>query len=65
LYVTGKSPAGFEVRELRTGTSNLAFRYRIVAKRKDVEGPRLEKIDLKNLRRHDAPTPPLGSQQGH
>lgn len=32
LYVTGKSPSGFVVRELRNGRSTLAFQYRIVAR---------------------------------
>src|SRR5262249_20111953 len=35
LYVTSKAPTSFEVRELKGGTSSLAFRYRLVAKRKD------------------------------
>jgi hypothetical protein len=44
LYVTGKTPTGFEVRELQGGTSSLSFSYRIVAKRKDITAPRLERI---------------------
>ncbi|HLH25508.1 MAG TPA: hypothetical protein VK066_23555 [Chloroflexota bacterium] len=46
LYVSGQSPASFEVRELKGGTSNVAFSYRVVAKRKDIAGPRLEKVDV-------------------
>jgi hypothetical protein len=41
LFVTNETPAGFEVRELRHGQSNVAFDYRIVAKRKGYEGVRL------------------------
>jgi hypothetical protein len=37
LYVRSKRGASFEVRELQGGTSNVAFSYRIVAKRKDVK----------------------------
>jgi hypothetical protein len=36
LYVCGKGAASFEVRELRGGTSSIAFSYRIVGRRKDV-----------------------------
>jgi len=46
LYVGGKEPAGFEVREQQGGTGSLRFSYRVVAKRKDVEAPRLAKVDL-------------------
>jgi hypothetical protein len=46
LYVSSRSPAGFEVREVRNGTGALAFSYRVVAKRRDIPGPRLEKVDL-------------------
>jgi hypothetical protein len=41
LYVSGKSPTSFEVRELGGGTSSIAFDYRIMAKRKGYEGVRL------------------------
>ena len=44
LYVTGKSATGFEVREQQGGTSSLSFSYRIVAKRKDIPGVRLERV---------------------
>jgi hypothetical protein len=45
LYVTSKTPGGFGVHELKSGTSNTAFAYRVVAKRKDIEGARLEHVD--------------------
>lgn len=41
LYVTGETPTGFEVHELRHGRSSVAFDYRIVARRKGYEGIRL------------------------
>jgi hypothetical protein len=41
LYVANQTPTSFEVRELRHGTGNIAFDYRIVAKRKGYEGERL------------------------
>jgi hypothetical protein len=45
LYVSNKTPSGFMVHEAGNGTSNVAFDYRIVAKRKDVTGARLEHVD--------------------
>ena len=47
LYVTAKTPVSFEVRELQGGTSTIPFSYRILAKRKDIAGPRLERVDLR------------------
>jgi hypothetical protein len=41
LYVTQKSPTSFEVHELGSGTSSVAFDYRIIAKRKNYENVRL------------------------
>jgi hypothetical protein len=51
LYVKGKGPSSFEVREQQGGTSSLAFSYRVVAKRKDIKGSRLEKVKLPKARR--------------
>jgi hypothetical protein len=45
LYIGSKMPSSFTVHELQGGTSNVAFDYRIVAKRKDIEGARLEHVD--------------------
>jgi hypothetical protein len=53
LYVNRKGPNGFDVRELKDGTSSLTFDYRIVAKRRDRPGQRLERVDL------PPPPPPL------
>ena len=44
LYVVNKTPASFEVRELKGGNSNLTFSYRIVAKRRGYEDLRLAKM---------------------
>ncbi len=49
LYVHRRSAGAFEVRELGGGTSTLKFSYRVVAKRKDVAGKRLEKVALPEL----------------
>jgi hypothetical protein len=58
LYVTNKRANGFEVREQQGGTSRVAFSYRVLAKRKDVDGPRLEKVTLpKPLSPDDQPQP--------
>lgn len=47
LYVSRQDGNGFEVHELQGGTSNVGFTYRIVAKRKDIEGRRLARLDPK------------------
>jgi hypothetical protein len=48
LYVRRKSAKGFEVRELGGGKSNVAFFYRIVARRKDIKAHRrFAKIDTR------------------
>src|SRR5262249_24983493 len=46
VYVRNKRGSSFEVRELQGGRSNVAFSYRIVAKRKDIKRhTRFAKID--------------------
>jgi hypothetical protein len=45
LYVSARSSDRFEVREQQGGTSNLAFSYRVVAKRSDIEVERLQQIE--------------------
>jgi len=44
LYVVNESASGFEVREAHGGKSNIAFDYRIMAKRKGYESVRLEDL---------------------
>ena len=51
LYIKSKRGEGFEVRELQGGTSNVAFSYRIVGRRKDVRG-------LKRFPKFDVSVPP-------
>jgi hypothetical protein len=54
LYVARKTAAGFEIREHGGGTSNVAFDYRIVAKRRGYEAIRMlqvpERKTLESLR---------------
>jgi hypothetical protein len=48
LYVRRKNAASFEVRELMGGKSSITFSYRIVGRRKDIEGyRRFAKIDTR------------------
>jgi hypothetical protein len=48
LYIRRKRAASFEVRELASGKSSVAFSYRIVARRKDIRGyTRFAKIDAR------------------
>lgn len=44
LYVARKTATGFEVREHGAGTSNLAFDYRIVARRRGFETVRMAEV---------------------
>jgi hypothetical protein len=46
LYVASKTGTSFAVRELDSGTSSVSFSYRIVARRKDVSAPRLNRVTL-------------------
>jgi hypothetical protein len=45
LYVTDETATGFRVRELRGGKSNIAFDYRIVAKRRGYEDLRMAQLE--------------------
>jgi hypothetical protein len=45
LFVSKRDAQAFEVRELKGGTGSLAFTYRLVAKRKDIPGERLARLD--------------------
>ena len=61
LYVSGQSPTGFEVRARGSASAGGSFYYRVVAKRKDIAAPRLEKVKLpqpiKELVKPDLPKP--------
>jgi hypothetical protein len=62
LYVSNQSSNGFTVHELQGGTSYVAFSYRIVAKRKDIPGARLEHVEepppVQLLKLPELPTSP-------
>jgi hypothetical protein len=58
LYVRSKGLASFEVRELNGGTSNAAFAYRIVGRRKDIRAHRrFARIDTRPPRPKAPPAP--------
>ncbi len=61
LYVAGQSPTGFEVRARGSASAGGSFYYRVVARRKDIPGPRLEKVKLpqpiKELVKPEVPKP--------
>lgn len=44
LYVTARTATSFEVRELRQGKSNVAFDYRVIARRRGYETQRLADV---------------------
>ena len=46
LYVSNKTASGFEVHELHGGHSNVAFSYRIMAKRKGYENVRMQDVSV-------------------
>jgi hypothetical protein len=50
LYVTGKTPSGFTVREMMNGRSGSLFEYRIVAHPYDDNGARLAEIQSNKVR---------------
>jgi hypothetical protein len=62
LYVSHRGKNGFQVREQGQGKSNISFSYRIVAKRKDINGKRFAKINCPRFassgrrQRHDRNT---------
>jgi hypothetical protein len=76
LYVGTQTPSSFTIHELQSGTSNVAFDYRIVAKRKDIPGARLEHVDelppVQPLKLPElpaspptSPAPPVPTPPGH
>ncbi len=58
LYVASRSATSFEVRELKRGSSNVQFDYRIVAHRRGLETVRMPELKM------GAPRTPL-QQDGH
>ena len=61
LYISRKTPSGFEVRELGGGQSSVAFDYRIVALRRGFESVRLEDVtERENKMNESLPKPGAG-----
>jgi hypothetical protein len=50
LYVVNRTNTGFGVQAKTSNTAKGTFSYRIVAKRKDIEGPRLERVTIPTSR---------------
>jgi hypothetical protein len=46
LYISHQTPTGFEVREQQGGNSTLHFSYRVIGKRRDTTGSRLETVQV-------------------
>jgi hypothetical protein len=59
LYVAARTPSGFRVEEHDGGKSEIAFAWRVVAKRKDVTAERLAKVVLPPEPRHPTEPEPL------
>jgi hypothetical protein len=58
LYISNRTATSFEVRELKSGTSTVAFDYRIVAHRKGFESSRLPDVTRKFMNKPVRPTLP-------
>jgi hypothetical protein len=56
LHVAARTPTGFAVEEEEGGRSEIAFAWRVVARRKDIKAERLAKVVLPPEPKH--PTPP-------
>jgi hypothetical protein len=54
LYVSRQDANGFEVREVQGGTGNVPFSYRVVTKRKDIEGKRFARVNEDAKRNYEA-----------
>lgn len=61
LYIANKTATSFEVRELKSGTSSVAFDYRIVAHRKGFESSRLPDVSRKFMTKPARPMVPAGA----
>jgi hypothetical protein len=60
LYVTERTPECFTVGVVGGATRDIEFSWRIVGKRKDIEAPRLARVDLPKEPRHPQHTPSAG-----
>jgi hypothetical protein len=47
IYVSQRDAKGFEVRECNNGKSTLPLAYKVLARRKDLAGKRLERVDVR------------------
>lgn len=63
LYVRRRGGTSFEVRELNGGKRSLRFSYRVAAKRKDVEGKRLERVRIPRTPEFERESRSDGSRQ--
>jgi hypothetical protein len=59
LYVSRKGPHRFVVEELQGGKSSIPFSYRLVSRRRDEVGKRLEKVDVRPAQSRDVKAPEL------
>jgi len=57
--VTQRPPSGFHVQERNNGTASGTFSWRVMAKRKDIEGKRLAKFDLPKINHPDPDKLPI------
>jgi hypothetical protein len=55
LWVADRTDGAFEVREARGGAGDAPFSYRVVGRRRDVDAPRLARVDLPDLPPEPAP----------
>ncbi len=58
LYIANRTATSFEVRELKSGTSSVAFDYRIVAHRKGFESARLPDVTARFTNKPARPAQP-------
>ncbi len=69
VYVSAQNPSGFQVSEKKGGASSAPFTYRVVARRKDAVGGRLEKLerpkklDAKDFEAPKLPEAPLAPEK--
>jgi hypothetical protein len=61
LYVANRTATSFEVRELKRGTSNVSFDYRIVAHRRGLESARMPELSLGTAK--PSPAQSVGNRQ--
>lgn len=64
LYVTNRTATGFDVRSATNPTASGSFMYRVVARRKDIPGPRLERVTLPQFRTPDPTGLPVSQPTG-